>query len=127
MGNPVVHFEIIGPSPSDLRGYYAQLFGWQYDQQAEVAPEVSAPRDYGFTTNKSPDGIGIPAGVGGGPTFTSHTLAYVGVEDVGVALAKAESLGGKRVMGPTKNPGRNIMVAHFTDPAGNLVGLAGPK
>ena len=42
-------------------------------------------------------------------------------------LRKAESLGGKRVVGPLKNPGRDLVVAHFTDPEGNLIGLAGPK
>jgi uncharacterized protein len=29
MGQPVVHFEIIGPDPAKLRSYYGELFGWQ--------------------------------------------------------------------------------------------------
>ena len=42
------------------------------------------------------------------------------------ALQKAESLGGTRRMGPEKNPGANLVVGHFTDPEGHLIGLAGP-
>ena len=66
-------------------------------------------------------------GVGGGQNYESHALFYVGVPNVGDALAKAESLGGQRVMGPAKNPGGHLVVAHFRDPEGNLVGLAGPE
>lgn len=29
MGQPVVHFEIIGSDPARLRGYYGDLFGWE--------------------------------------------------------------------------------------------------
>jgi predicted enzyme related to lactoylglutathione lyase len=53
-------------------------------------------------------------------------IFYVGVPNVGIALQKAERLGGTRVMGPVKNPGKDLVVAHFTDPDGDLIGLAGP-
>ena len=53
-------------------------------------------------------------------------MFYVGVPDVGIALEKAERLGGTRVMGPVKNPGKNLAVAHVTDAEGNLIGVAGP-
>jgi predicted enzyme related to lactoylglutathione lyase len=53
-------------------------------------------------------------------------IFYVGVPDVEAALRKAESLGGTRRMGPDQAPGRDLVVAHFTDPQGNLIGLAGP-
>src|SRR5436190_24365081 len=29
MGQPVVHFEIIGTDPEKLQSYYSDLFGWQ--------------------------------------------------------------------------------------------------
>ncbi len=31
MGQPVVHFEIIGKDPEKLRGYLGKLFGWEFD------------------------------------------------------------------------------------------------
>ncbi len=71
------------------------------------------------------DGTGIPGGVGGGAGYESHVLFYVGVPDVEAALRRAESLGGKRRMGPERAPS-GLVVGHFTDPEGNLIGVAGP-
>lgn len=125
MANPVVHFEVIGQEPEKLRKYYHGLFGWGFDTNSPVAPEVSEAGNYGFVNTA--DNGGIPGGVGGGKDFSSHTLFYVGVPDVEAALQMAESLGGKRVMGPAKNPNGQLVVGHFTDPEGNLMGVAGPK
>ncbi len=123
MGDPVVHFEIIGDDPDRLRGYYGELFGWTFALGGPVAPAVSEAGNYGFV--EAGDGAGIPGGVGGGAGYESRALFYVGVPDVEAALQKAESLGGRRSMGPERAPGGTLVVAHFIDPAGNLVGLAG--
>jgi predicted enzyme related to lactoylglutathione lyase len=123
MGNPVVHFEISGEDPKKLREYYAQLFGWEFDTNSPVAPSVSEAGNYGFLNSAD----GIPGGIGGGPGYPSRAIFYVGVDDVEAALGQAEGLGGTRVMGPEQNPSGQLVVAHFTDPEGNLIGLAGPK
>jgi uncharacterized protein len=100
MGQPVVHFEIIGGNPAELRAYYAELFGWTFRENSPVAPEVSRTDSYSFIDRMTTDdGTGIPGGVGGGSTFRSHAIFYVGVPDVEAALRKAEGLGGTRVMG----------------------------
>ena len=122
MAQPVVHFEIIGTDPAGLRGYYGELFGWSFDTSGPVAASVSAQGAYGVTDA----GGTIPGGVGGGPEHRPHTVFYVGVPDVEAALRRAEELGGRRTMGPDRAPGRDLVVAHFTDPEGNLIGLAGP-
>ena len=128
MGNPIVHFEIIGREPARLRAYYADLFEWKADTNSPVAPEVSELGNYGFVDcNVTSDGVGIPGGIGGGAGFASRAMFYVGVPNVAAALKKAEELGGKRVMGPAKNPGAQLVVAHFADPEENLIGLAGPE
>ncbi|MET8526497.1 VOC family protein [Micromonospora sp. NPDC005172] len=121
MAQPVVHFEIIGTDPTKLRGYYGQLFGWRFDTGGSVAPSISAAGDYGFAELD-----GVPGGIGGGTGFDPHVVFYVGVPDVEAALQQAERLGGIRRMGPDRAPGRDLVVGHFTDPEGNLVGLAGP-
>ena len=127
MGQPVVHFEIIGKDPAKLRSYFGELFGWEFDTSSPVAEPVSEPRNYGFVNrNTTSDGTGIPGGVGGGMGYDGHAIFYVGVSNVEAALQKAESLGGTRQMGPEKNPGADLVVGHFTDPEGNLIGLAGP-
>ncbi|MPZ84853.1 MAG: glyoxalase [Actinophytocola sp.] len=121
MGRPVVHFEIIGTDPAMLRGYYGDLFGWEFDTGGAVAEEVSRAGDYGFVAQSD----GIPGGVGGGAGYERRVLFYVGVPDVEAALRKAESLGGTRRMGPTRTS-ESLVVGHVTDPEGNLVGIAGP-
>lgn len=123
MAQPVVHFEIIGNDPERLRRYYGELFGWAFDTSGGVAPSVSEAGQYGFVQN--PDSSGIPGGVGGGAAYPAHAMFYVGVPDVGAALAKAESLGGTRTMGPERAPGSPLVVGHFIDPEGNLIGVAG--
>jgi hypothetical protein len=123
MGQPVVHFEIIGTTPQALRAYYGEVFGWQFDTSGPVSNEVSEAGNYGFI---EPTSGGIAGGVGGGTAYEPRVLFYVGVPDVAAALARAETLGGKRSMGPDRAPGRDLVVAHFTDPEGNLIGLAGP-
>jgi predicted enzyme related to lactoylglutathione lyase len=126
MGRPVVHFEIIGRDPEALRRYYAGLFGWEA-ADAPVAAEVSDGDAYGFIDRAvTSDGTGIPGGIGGGAGFESHALFYVGVDDVEAALQEAERLGGRRVLGPAVNEKGGVVVGHFRDPEGNLVGVAGP-
>jgi predicted enzyme related to lactoylglutathione lyase len=125
MPRPVVHFEVIGADPERLRSYFGQLFGWQFDTPSAVAEEVSEPESYGFLDLiTSEDGTGIRGGVGGGPGYESHAVFYVGVPDVDAALQRAEELGGTRVMGPATSP-NGLVIGHFTDPEGTLIGVAG--
>jgi hypothetical protein len=127
MGQPVVHFEIIGTDPAQLRNYYGELFGWEFDTSGTVAEAVSQPGNYGFVApGTAGNGPGIPGGVGGGAGYDRHVVFYVGVPDVEAALQQAESLGGARRLGPERAPGRDLVVGHFTDPEGNMIGLAGP-
>jgi predicted enzyme related to lactoylglutathione lyase len=125
MGQPVVHFEIIGTDPHALRRYYGDLFDWSFDTSGPVSPAVSEQGSYGFTVPDATSGGGIPGGVGGGAGYAGRTLFYVGVPDVEAALAQAEKLGGTRVSGPHPNPGTDLVVGFFTDPEGHLVGVAG--
>jgi len=128
MINPVVHIEIIGPNPETLRLFYKNVFNWDSVTDPLVAPEVSLPGTYGFIEKVSADGSsGVAGGIGGGAEFAAQTLFYVGVEEVEIALQRAEQFGGKRTMGPVTKPSGRLVVAHFRDPAGNIVGLAGPK
>jgi uncharacterized protein len=50
-------------------------------------------------------------------------MFYVSVPNVEAALQQAERLGGIRTLGPAQAPS-GLIVGHFTDPEGNLVGLA---
>jgi uncharacterized protein len=118
MGQPVVHFEVIGKDADKLRSYYSNLFGWQFD--------ADNPMNYGMVqreANVNPDGVGIGGGVGPGPEgYGGHVTFYVEVPDVEAALAKAESLGGSRMMGPDK-VAEDTEIGLFNDPEGHVVGL----
>ena len=118
MGQPVVHFEIIGKDGERLQTYYSQLFGWQIDSDNEMG--------YGLVQregNTNPDGIGIGGGVGRGPDgYDGHVTFYVEVPDVETALAKAEELGGSRMMGPEEMQ-RGLVIGMFADPEGHVVGV----
>ena len=118
MGQPVVHFEVIGKDPAKLQSYYGALFGWEFD--------ANNPMRYGLVAregNVNPDGVGIGGGVGGGMEgYDGHVTFYVEVPDVEAALAQAESLGGTRMMGPDE-PMEGLVVGLFNDPEGHVVGL----
>ena len=119
MGQPVVHFEVVGKDGDKLQSYYAELFGWNINSDNEMNYGMVDGKD-----NKTGDGnVGIGGGVGQGPEgYGGHVTFYVAVPDVEEALQKAESLGGKRVMGPEDIMGM-VVLGQFTDPEGNLVGV----
>jgi uncharacterized protein len=125
LGQPVVHFEIIGRDPAKLRSYYRELFGWEFQTGDAATEAVSEPGNYGFVDG-STTGNGINGGVGGGEGYEQRVLFYVGVPDVEAALKKAESLGGKRRMGPEGTAG-TLVVGQFSDPEGHLIGVAGTE
>lgn len=126
MGQPVVHFEIIGKEPVKLRRYYTELFGWAFDTSSPVSEAISNPTDYGFV-HSDQNGGGIPGGVAGGDGYDSHVTFYIGVDDVEAALQRAESLGGTRRLGPVSSPSGDLVVGKFEDPEGHLIGVAGTK
>jgi predicted enzyme related to lactoylglutathione lyase len=115
MGQPVVHFEVLGKDGAALQCYYAELFGWDVKTDNEM--------NYGMVDGKDNGENGIGGGVGQGPDgYQGHVTFYVAVPDVEEALQKAESLGGKRVMGPEDIMGM-VVLGQFTDPEGHLVGV----
>jgi predicted enzyme related to lactoylglutathione lyase len=118
MGQPVVHFEIAGKDPKKLHDYYSELFGWEID--------ADNPMNYGMVAregNVNAQGVGIGGGISGGPEgYPGHVTFYVEVPDVEGALAKAESLGGSRMMGPEKVM-EGVEIGLFNDPEGHTVGL----
>jgi predicted enzyme related to lactoylglutathione lyase len=112
MANPVVHFEVIGKDGPKLQAYYAELFGWEID--------ASNPMNYGLIADS---GNGVGGGIAAGPDgYEGHVTFYVQVPDIEAALAKAESLGGKRIFGP-ETIMENVTLGQFTDPEGHVIGL----
>ncbi len=118
MGQPVVHFEVVGKDGERLRNYFSALFGWEIDANNAMNYGLVAKQD-----NTTPAGDGIGGGIGQGPEgYDGHVTFYVEVPDVEAALTQAESLGGTRVMGP-ETIMDEITLGQFLDPEGHVIGL----
>src|SRR5256714_13768451 len=93
MGNPVVHFEIMGGDGEKLKSFYADLFGWKIDS--------NNPMNYGMVETGG-DG-GVNGGVGDGENF-SRTRGYIAVPGPQEGLHKIEGAGGETSMPPPGAP-----------------------
>ncbi len=112
MGNPVVHFEVVGRDAQALQSFYKDAFDWQ------IQPAVPS---YAMALPGGEDGIN--GGIGATPDGSAgHVTFYVEVPDLEATLSKIESLGGSTVMGPEDVP-EGPTIAMFADPEGHLVGL----
>jgi uncharacterized protein len=91
MGQPVVHFEVIGRNGDKLRSYYSELFGWKIDADNEMHYGVIQREG-----NTNADGIGIGGGVGGpGPDdYPGHIIASFpsALERASISSRNASSL-----------------------------------
>jgi predicted enzyme related to lactoylglutathione lyase len=117
MGQPVVHFEIMGSDADKLRSFYSGLFDWKIN--------ADNPANYGIVDrdgNVNADGAGIGGGIGAIEGVPGHVTFYIEVPDVEAALAKAESLGGSRLLGPEKVT-EGVEIGLFNDPEGHMVGV----
>jgi uncharacterized protein len=102
--HPVVHFEIGCRDLAATKAFYQKMFDWPIDEQNQIGD----------------------AGLAGHLTSLGHepyhyTLFYVQVDDVAEAVAKAQSLGGKKVVGPVKTPVGTF--AWIMDTEQNMIGL----
>lgn len=112
MGNPVVHFEVLGTDGPSLEKFYAELFGWH----VESMPEMS----YGIVDTHA--GGGINGGIGTSPEGGNLVTFYVEVDDLQTTLDRAQLLGGKTVVPITEIPNA-VTFAQIADPQGNRLGL----
>jgi predicted enzyme related to lactoylglutathione lyase len=110
---PVTHFEINAQDAPATQKFYRDLFGWGID--------TNNPDNYGMIDTKN-KGTGINGGIGASQQGKSWVTFYVETDDPAATLAKAERLGGRRVMEPMES--MNVVYALFADPEGNVIGLA---
>lgn len=107
-------FDISTPHPDRTKAFYEDLFGWKINTLDENYALVGS--------GDGPPSGGI--GTAGPESPYLGLVAYFPVDDVDAALARAEELGGTRVMEPQSTGEERI--AAFTDPDGNTIGLTGP-
>ena len=116
MGQPVAFFEVVSPEPQRAQTFYGELFGWK----VEAGPETDG---YALVDTGAGEGaLGGGIGASQAPGDTGVKI-YMQVDDLDAYLARAEELGGQRLVPPTDLPGDFGRFAIFADPDGNPVGL----
>lgn len=113
--NPGVEwFEVLGEDPKALWGFYGELFGWTVKDvfgEGVVYAEVDPQSDRG-----------IRGGIGSSPQGIPIVNIYAAVDDLQKYVERAELLGGKTIMPPTR-VSQGTSVALFQDPQGTSFGL----
>jgi predicted enzyme related to lactoylglutathione lyase len=96
------------------KAVYAALLG--------VAPQADSPYYVGFEVAGQQIGL-VPGGVAGGTTEPmTSPVAYWHVADIEAKLAEVTAAGGT-LKDPVRDVGGGRLVASFTDPDGNVLGL----
>ena len=113
MGQPIVHFEVIGKDAIKLQKFYGELFSWKV---GDAMPDMGF---YGLVDGGS---SGLAGGIGQEPDGTRRVTVYVQVPDLQATLDQAVAMGGKVVMPPMEIPGV-VTLAQLADPDGNVIGL----
>jgi len=114
MPNPFVHLELNSTDVEKSKAFYGKLFNWTLED-LKIG-------DLDYTMIK------VGKGTGGGmmkqlmPGAPSSWLAYVEVDDIKAATAKAESLGAKVMKDVTEVMGMGWL-SILVDPTGAMVGL----
>ena len=120
MDSTIVHFEIPADNTERAAKFYADMFGWKLNRW-----EKPGGIEYWMVETVETDGEGRPvrSGVNGGlmPRMypAQQPVNYIAVENVDTAVAKAERLGAKVMMGKTPVPGMGWF-AQLTDTEGNV-------
>jgi uncharacterized protein len=106
--HPVLHFEIGCRDLAATKDFYQKMFDWPIDENFQIAEAGLA---------------GHLVSLGHEPQH--YTMFYVQVDDVAEAIARAESLGGKKIVPPVTIPVGTF--AWIMDTQQNTIGLWKPK
>ena len=113
MANPFVHLELATPDLAKAKAFYSGLFGWSFTDN-DMGP-------MGVYSTFAPDS-GPMGGVYSMPGMPPGWMAYVGVDDIDEATAKAKELGATIVRDVTEIPGIGWMTV-MMDPTGAAISM----
>lgn len=114
MGNPIVHFEIMGSDAPALYTFYADLFGWHVQDMSQQGIPYGIVDTHG--------GEGVNGGIGAAPDGSTIVTFYAETDDPQALLDKAVKLGGQVGL-PVSDVGGIVTLAQFLDPQGNRIGI----
>jgi predicted enzyme related to lactoylglutathione lyase len=107
---PIVFFDIAGPDLASQAAFYKAVFGWEAGPTGALTVPAVAPLP--GMLRVEPPNLGPAA----------ERLIYLGAPDIVATLEAVKAHGGGVVFGRTVVPGV-VILALFTDPAGNRTGL----
>jgi len=110
MPAPIVFIDIVGPELPKQAQFYREVFGWEIGAGGDFAVPATSPMR-GVLRVEDPR-----------ENPTAERVIYLGVPDINATLAAIAARGGKTVLPRLEVPGVAIL-ALFTDPAGNRMGL----
>ena len=118
MPNPFLHLELNSTDVSKAKTFYTSLFDWKLEdtQMPGMTYTIIAP-------GSGPGGGMMQQMIPGAP---SSWLAYVQVDDIAAATAKAKSLGAKVMRDVTEVTDMGWL-SIIVDPTGAPLGLWKPK
>ncbi len=121
MSGRVVHFEIPFDDQERAHQFYAEAFGWHFDDRPNLHYTIVQ------TGPTQDDGTPAERGyIGGGmikrDSPADRPIVTIGVDDIDAALARIEELGGMKVLG-RQDAGELGYAAYFRDVEGNMMGL----
>ena len=120
--NGIAWFEIGTDQPAAAERFYGDLFGWTFaDDDDSVSADGSAYRIVTTPAEGGPRG-GLFATGGTMPNYAVFTVL---VADTAETCRRAESAGGKVLVGPKIESG-GLTFAHLLDPSGNHFGVFTP-
>jgi predicted enzyme related to lactoylglutathione lyase len=102
---PIVFFDIAGPDFSKQSAFYRQVFGWESDAMGNVKVSIAGPPLDGLLR-----------------TDPAEKVIYLGVPDI-KATEEAITANGGAIVAPRFEVKGVVILALFTDPAGNRMGL----
>ncbi len=112
----VTHFELPTTDAAKSRKFYETVFGWQFTKWGEGSME------YWLIKTGEPGTPGIDGGLGGAANDLKGTVNTVEVDNIDVALQKAEANGGQVIMPKDEIPGVGLL-AYVREPGGAVVGI----
>lgn len=115
-----VWVEIATPDPDAAWSFYGALFGWT----REGAMPMGDMGEYGFIgAGELRPGAVMSSTATGAPARWNW---YIEVPDIDAAITRAQGAGGTLMQGPDEIPGGQFS-ANLADPAGQQIGLVGPR
>jgi predicted enzyme related to lactoylglutathione lyase len=109
----IVHIEFAAKDPRASATFYAEVFGWKYQEMPEM--------NYITFDTEADLGGGFPE-TDGEMMNPGDVIVYIDTDDIPASLVKIEAAGGKTLMPQTEIPEMGWF-AFFEDPAGNRVAL----